>query len=287
VELVTAFRAALGAPTGDGGLERAVIAAAARARAAWPEFAVVDARFGRRLGELVAGDADPASALDRLRVEDVYLAIACADGIAPALAALEREHVPAVRTALRRMRLTPAQIDDVLQVTRDELLVARLAQPPRILQYAGRGTLRGWLRAVAFRAGLRVNAHPSRQEELDERAHAAVTGDAELELMRRRYGDSFRRAFHDAIAALPAEDRRLLVQRFRHQVSVEDLGILYNVHASTISRRVAAARERLATATRTAMLQELRVAETELASILRLIQSEVAVSLSVLEEPVA
>ncbi|HUJ63837.1 MAG TPA: hypothetical protein VLX92_35295, partial [Kofleriaceae bacterium] len=63
MELVAAFRTALGDRAGGDELAAVVTAAAERARAAWPQFAIADERLGRRLGELVADEPDPAAAL--------------------------------------------------------------------------------------------------------------------------------------------------------------------------------------------------------------------------------
>ncbi len=71
--------------------------------------------------------------------------------------------------------------------------------------------------------------------------------------MKKQYGAAFERAFAQAFAALSVEDRLLLKQRLRHQLGVVELGKLYGVNAGTISRRVAAARERLVAATRSEM----------------------------------
>ena len=92
--------------------------------------------------------------------------------------------------------------------------------------------------------------------------------------MKKTYGDAFQRAFQAALEDLETADRLLLKQRFRHRMTVEQLGTLHAVHASTISRRVDAARERLVKATRTQMMRELDVGRADVSSILRLIESE-------------
>jgi RNA polymerase sigma-70 factor (ECF subfamily) len=98
--------------------------------------------------------------------------------------------------------------------------------------------------------------------------------------MKKTYGEAFQRAFAAALAELPAEDRLLLKQRFRHHMTVEELGTLHSVHAGTISRWVAAARDRLVAATRAAMMRELGVGGADVESILRMIQSEIEITLS-------
>jgi RNA polymerase sigma-70 factor (ECF subfamily) len=276
-----AFRDRLGTDCAVGAeLDIALEAALATAHAVWPTIAVADARFAEHLAELVHEAPSVVDALGQLHIADLYLSLACAEGNADALALLDRDFLSDVRPTLSRMGLTASAIDETLQVMRDELLAPRPDAPPRILHYGGRGHLRGWLRSVAARTGLRSMRQPDRHDELDEAKHAAPAGDLELAYMKKTYGEVFLRAFAAALAALSAEDRLLLKQRFRHQLTVEELGALHSVHAGTISRWVAAARERLVKATRAEMMRELGVGRADVSSILRLIHSELDITLS-------
>ena len=276
-----AFRAVVVSPDDA---TAALAAARAAAHAAWPDFAIPDARFGAHLGALVASDPAPVDALGRLRAAEVYLTLACAEGVRAALDAFERGYLADMRVPLARMGLPPSAIDEALQLVRTELLAPRAdGAAPRILNFAGRGALHGWLRAVAGRAGLRLVAHPERNDAFDDRVHAPVAGDLELAYMKKLYGDAFQRAFAAALAELAERDRLLLKQRYRHRLTVEELGTLHGVNAGTISRWVAAARERLAGATRTAMMRSLDVGKGDVSSILRLIHSELDLSLRALE----
>jgi RNA polymerase sigma-70 factor, ECF subfamily len=283
VDLETAVRAQLGAPLGEN-LGPVLVQVERAARAAWPEIHVSVDRLGGHLAALVRDEADPVAALARLHAADVYLTIACADGDAAALAAIERDFLPGVRSPLSRMGLTASQIDETLQVMRSELFVSRPAAPPRILNYSGRGRLGGWLRAVAARTGLRAVAHPERQDAFDEDLHGgAASDDLELSYMKRTYSDAFQRAFRTALGGLDEEARLLLKQRYRHAMTVEELGSLHGVHAGTISRWVAAARERLVARTRDQMIADLGVKREDVSSILRMIYSELEISLGAID----
>jgi len=275
-----AFRAELADRPLGPELEAALATAFETAHTAWPSLAIADAAFGAHLARLVHDDDAPAAALGQLAIGDIYLSLACAGGDPAALAILDRDYFAELRPTLSRMGLASGAIDETLQIMREELLTARADAPPRILGYGGRGQLRGWLRSVAARTGLRLVKHPERHDELDEGKHAPIAGDLELEYMKKTYGEVFRRAFIAALAGLPADDRLLLKQRFRHHLTVEELGGLHAVHAGTISRWVAAARERLIKATRAEMMRELGVGRADVSSILRLIDSEIEITLS-------
>jgi len=280
-----AFRERLGEARPLGAeLDDLLEAALSTARAAWPGFAVADDRFAEHLATLVRDEPAVVEALGHLHIADLYLSLACAEGRAEALVIIDRDYFADVRPTLARMGLTASAIDETLQIMRDELLAPRPEAAPRILNYGGRGHLRGWLRSVAARTGLRSVRRLDRHEELDDGRHAAPAGDLELEYMKKTYGEVFQRAFAVALAAMPSDDRLLLKQRFRHQLTVEDLGALHSVHAGTISRWVAAARERLVKATRAEMMRELGVGRADVSSILRMIQSELEITLSSVAE---
>lgn len=264
-------------------LGTALDAAHVAAHTAWPAFEVDDAKLAAQLAKLLAEEADPVSALGKMHVADVYLTLACADGNDLAMAVIERDFVPDLRMTLSRMGLTASAVDETLQVMREELFVPRASAPARILNYGGRGQLRGWLRSVAARTGLRGFRQPP-GDELDDRIHASPVDDLELDYLKRTYGEAFRNAFRAAVAELDPDDRVLLKQRFRHRLGVEELGTMHGVHAGTISRRVTAARERLVSATHKAMMRELGVAKSEVSSIMRLIHSQMEISLSTFGE---
>lgn len=123
----------------------------------------------RRSTTFVA-EAEPVAALGTLRVAELYLVTACGEGQGAALAEFERSFVPALRSALSRMRLPPSTVDETLQVMRDELFVPRGGAEPKILGYGGRGHLGGWLRAAA-------HPQPGRHQ-LDGRARERLVGHA-------------------------------------------------------------------------------------------------------------
>jgi RNA polymerase sigma-70 factor, ECF subfamily len=246
----------------------------ARARAAWPKLRGDEPAFRARLAALAEDE------LDGLDVAGVWLALACVAGEAAALAVLESDLLPGLRPALAKLGLDAAGIDEALQIVRADLLAPRPDAPPRLANYSGRGSLGGWLRTVAVRAGLRLQRSTPRHDELSENAPGSIADDPELAYLKKTFGDAFHTAFGEALAALPAQDRLLLKQRFRFHMGVEELGALHGVHAATISRRVASARDALAEATRTAMMRTLGVDRADVSSILRLIHSELDITLS-------
>ena len=62
--------------------------------------------------------------------------------------------------------------------------------------------------------------------------------------------------------------------------TVDDLGALYQVHRATAARWIGAARERLAEETRRQMIEQLGIQPADYDSILRLIHSQLDVSVT-------
>ena len=95
---------------------------------------------------------------------DVELARACARADPAALAAFEQV-LGAVRPAIASLGASAAEIDEVLQRVRVQLLVG---DPPGIAGYAGRGELRAWVRVIAVRETVRLRKSAGRTEPLDD-----------------------------------------------------------------------------------------------------------------------
>jgi RNA polymerase sigma-70 factor (ECF subfamily) len=256
------------------------------ARAAWPGFTVDADEFGKALAARVAVPLDAADigpAMKRMHVADLYLVVACAAGDGRALAALEATYFDKLRASLGKKSFEPAAVEEALQSFRSAQLVGKDGQA-RILDYAARGPLGWWLSIVVSRILLKTMRSVRREVELDPSFSGEAGGDLELEFLKKQYGAVFHEALARALAELPREDRLLLKQRYALQTTVVELGVLHGVHASTISRRVTEIRERLVRTTRTLMMARLSANAPEVSSILRLIHSDMDLSLSTHDE---
>jgi RNA polymerase sigma-70 factor, ECF subfamily len=102
----------------------------------------------------------------------------------------------------------------------------------------------------------------------------------ELEHFRRAYRAEFKAAFEAALASLEVRERNVLRQTFVDGLSTEQIGVLYDVHKTTAFRWLDAARDKLNKRTRNEFLQRVKVMPAELEAILRLVQSQLDLSLS-------
>lgn len=248
------------------------------ARRRWPEVDLAPAALGEHLTALgIAGDPSHPHA------DDLYLACAAARGDRAAIAAFERELEPVARAAARRVDSSHDFVDEAVQATRERLLVARDAAPPRIAEYGGQGTLAAWVRVAAMRISMNL-VRGRRQNVLvdDEAFFDTVTEgtDTERAQMRTRYGQACADALRAAFAALTARERNLLRLHHLHGLTVDQLAPTMKVHRATVARWLARARERLLAATRADLKARLSAADSAVDSILRELHDRIDVTLS-------
>jgi RNA polymerase sigma-70 factor (ECF subfamily) len=150
-------------------LEALLAATAAQGRTAWPGLALEDEAFVAFVAERLPGEGDVKDLVADLPAADLYLACACAHGIAAAVEAFDRRYFGDVDAVLARIRVPGATADDVRQMLREKLFVATAEGPPRIAEYSGKGALAGWFRVTATR--LALNLTRGKREDLvdDER----------------------------------------------------------------------------------------------------------------------
>src|SRR5687768_871281 len=172
----------------------------AEAAAAWPgisvdKAALVDAFLAKQTGD------DPPSPTPA-GLAELYLALACARGDDAAIAAFDRAFLDVVPAALASMKLPQATVDDVRAIVRDKLLLADGDKPPRVIEYAGRGRLRGLVQVTATRAAIDRIRIEQREEELPAGDRLAATADIELSLIKAQYREAFVAGFTAAVHQL-------------------------------------------------------------------------------------
>ncbi len=243
----------------------------AAGRRAWPGLALEDEAFAAHLLHRRHEGALPPVE----HCPDLWLACACALGVAGAARELSRVHAGAIERAVSRVAQWDAE--DSAQHVLTALLVGADGAPPRIAEYAGRAPLASWLRTVATRTAL------NRQRRLDTRPHdsvsaltdAAARGDVDLQLLRARCAPMLDGALRAALATLGSRDRMILRLHEVDHWSIDRIAALYRVGRSSAARWVNAARQALLEATRARLREQLAVTPTELESLLRDLQSDV------------
>ena len=252
----------------------------ARATEPWPRVALPAGVFLPYLAQRLAGD-DLEAALTQVRASDLYLACACAARDEEALRAFETSYFAEADRAIERFRADGLG-GDLRQVIREKLFVAAPGATAKIADYSGRGDLRNWLRVACVRTLLNLLARGPREELTSSESLYKVAGgahDPELEYLKRKYRREFQVAFAAAIAELSVRDRNLLRHGFLDGLSIDEIGAAYGVHRATAARWLGAARLRLLARVRQALTERLHISEDEFDSIIRLVQSNLEITL--------
>jgi RNA polymerase sigma-70 factor (ECF subfamily) len=107
----------------------------------------------------------------------------------------------------------------------------------------------------------------------------AAPSDAEAAYVKSRYGDRLQVAMNHAIAALSPEQRNLLKLHFVDGLTFDEMAERLGSHRVTVWRHIAAAREAISEGTRRQLLDESSIPASEFESIVRVIHSQLHLSL--------
>jgi RNA polymerase sigma-70 factor (ECF subfamily) len=208
--------------------------------ASTPEIAEVLADFVRHLGDRSRGGPPPPLE----RAADLGLAFACARRFDGALRRFDSALTANVARAVARIDSSTAFADVVAQELRGRLV---LGEPPKIAEYAGRGSLAGWLRTAAVRTALNLRRGEAERDH-DPLASGLREGreGPEVELLRARYRGDFEAALRAALGRLPSKERAVLSLSVRDGLGCDAIAAVYRVGRSTVKRWLVAARENLA-----------------------------------------
>ena len=261
-------------------LDGALAAALAEASAAWPNVRVDPVAWQAALAELAPKPLDRANPLGQILVADHYLAFACAAGDQAAIAECDAILVREAGFAADGTRMHASVRDEATQVVRAQLLAPREGRPAAIGDYAGRGALRSWLRVCVSRELVRIAKAQQRAAPLEEHliADVAYVDDPALEELKAKYRAELADAFRAALGELPARERTLLRYQLIDGLTIDEIGAIFRVHRATAARWLAKIRDDLVTRTRELMAVALGVDTAEAASIVRLVQSQLDVS---------
>ena len=274
--LLDAYRSALGASQSAldaGDLAQELGAIWAAAASSTPAVKTARDEFLHHLARHALDGRPPP----REHAAELALTFACARGDASALRELEPRLTRNVARAIARIDRSAAFADTVAQALRTRLLVG---PAPKIAEYAGRGSLDGWIRTAAVRTALNLRRGRANKQDqpLGSGLRAAGMGPDE-ELLRARYRGDFEDALRTALARLPSRERALLALHVCDGLSSDKIAALYRVGRSTVKRWLIAAREGLANETKRELRARLALTSSEFESVAAMLCSAVDVSI--------
>ena len=281
VDLAQAVASALDVPADDA-LTTRLTAGVATARERWPDLPAPDASFVTYLVDRARQQADLASALPRLRVDDLLLAWWTSQGTSQAIAAFEATFAPDLEALLRRFRGLDAE--ELRQQLRVKLFFGGAGTAARILVYSGFGFLQNWYRVVASRTFLDI-ARGNQRQRTDDLPDAMLAqlvdlrADPAAHAHKAEVIAALKRAFGSALAELPRRDRTFLRHVVLDQLTTLQIAAMYGVHRVTVSRVLSAAHAQIRQTARDTVLAELAISEDQLASAIRVLDSQLELSL--------
>ena len=158
-------------------------------------------------------------------------------------------------------------------------VAATIAVPSSTASGAPLSTIAQWVASVAGREAL---GSLRRQKPIDAIADDDLldTGDdPALVALKSQHGADFKRAFQAAVAALPARDRAVLRAMIVDDRSINEIAAVYGIHRVTASRWVSEIRHALLKGTRKELRTQLSLDDSHLDSAMRMIDSNLDLSL--------
>jgi RNA polymerase sigma-70 factor (ECF subfamily) len=184
-----------------------------------------------------------------LNAEDLCLGLACAKGDEKAWEDFYRDYRGYLINISRTMTQDAGAAEQLADSTFAELYGLRESEGQRISKftfYSGRGSLRGWLRAVVFQLSADSHRQTSRfvqteePDDMERLAHAAEstqnTPTTEIAFIRERYKTAATDALRQAIGALDGRERLLLAYYYYDELTLKEIAQMFDVHEATVSR---------------------------------------------------
>lgn len=263
--------------TGADPLDQLTVLTRAAGMELWPQLELADSELRAVLAPLVERGHAPR------HLADLYLVAGCLAGKRAAHAAFETSQMPVVERAVRKLGGTADELDEIKQRVRTLALFVATDTPGSLATFRGDGSLGSWIHVVALRTTYRVmRARQPIPADEDEEMFELMTASPATEVvaMKASYRAQFRSAFRTAIEALPRRERSALRMSVLDGLSIDAIAKVYSVHRATAARWLTHAREAVLVRTREAMIARLGVDESELDSIMRLIESRIEASVT-------
>lgn len=224
----------------------------------------------------IASNLEEPAQLSRLLTGDLYWAVACLDGDAEALALFEARLVPELKRGLGDA--------EALQDARVRLLVGTEDRPPKLSSYAGRGPLLHWIRVTAVRMRADGQRKEARRRELPDLEHLQRMPGGEPAVdtayLRSRYGPVIKDAFNQAMARIEPRQRTWLRQHLVDGLSMREMAGIYGTDHKKVGRWLEQARTAVWEHAGAVLASEHAIEPDELESLIRLVRSQLDLSMS-------
>ena len=225
-----------------------------------------------------------------LNCDDLCLAVACAHGDETAWADFYRDYRSYLINIARTMTQDAGAAEQLADSTFAELYGLRESAGVRVSKfsfYSGRGSLRGWLRAVVFQLSADHHRQTSRLVQTDEpddidRLASAEAAERvvvpEVSFVNERYRAAVADALRRAIGELEPRERLLLAYYYYDEMTLREIGQLFEVHEATISRWLTKVQKRVRKLVEKSLARDHRFNRREVSEAIALAAEEMNIS---------
>jgi RNA polymerase sigma-70 factor (ECF subfamily) len=242
-----------------------------KCRSRFPTIDLPVADYQKRIEEVLA--ADRALRLEDLHHEDLFLALACAQGNRIAWEYFADEYLPSVQRISAQACKSTSEGEDLAQ----GLVAGLMENRAKLAGYSGRASLQTWLRVAISHAAIDRFRRSKREVALDEMAERgqdvpvshvedARTGNADP--LDAGWGPVVLKILAEGIGRLTVRDRLLLSLYYLDDIPLKSIGRQFRVHEATASRHLDKIRKDLRKGVERKLRIEHRLSSREIRSIL-------------------
>jgi len=189
--------------------------------------------------------------INELKVPDLYLGLACMRGDEQAWWEFDRQHRAFIERWTRHLVRSDADADEVIDAVYVELFGTRVVDGVRqskFRTYTGRGSLRGWLRAIILHASVDLHRASKIEVPVDEwsesgedsparQVSGGETEDSMLtSVVRERYRSATVAALDQALATLDDHETLLLLYYHVEGLKLREIARIVEEPTSPIRR---------------------------------------------------
>lgn len=249
----------------------------------WPDINLSPEIFLAFIAERVREPITPEAFFSSMKFTDLYWACGCVQGDKTSISIYQEQIFPHLEKNLLAFELSSKIIEDIKQHLFQKLFIGDNQNKPKICYYLGEGDFLTWLRVVAIRHAIDLFRKGQKEAPLYEWAFSQLADeedDPEMLFLKQKYHLEFQDAFKRAIVSLSSKERNLLRYQLIDELTWDQMASLYHVHRATIARWLHNIRSKLFNLTRQNLLSQLDLPAEEFESIIRLIQSQMHITIT-------
>jgi RNA polymerase sigma-70 factor len=192
-------------------------------------------------------DRDIITFLMQLNAQELAFAIACAEGDENAWNEFMKEYRSFLQGVAHQLTRNETLAEELVEIAWSELYGLREVEGKRVSKfsaYSGKGSLKGWLRAVLFQLSVDRHRRQNRYVQTEEDSDLERLASPVMPLLEKntelsdRYQVATHKALTQAIISLDSRMKIVLNYYYYDNLTLKQIGQIFGVHEATASRWV-------------------------------------------------